>query len=645
MKYFREIDTLRALAVFAVILNHFDARFLTGGYLGVDIFFVVSGFVVSASLNSYDATLGIKGFLKSFYSKRFKRLYPALMICLLFSLALTLLLISDPKFYTHNALWVLFASGNIFLSSHASDYFQVSAQTNPFTHMWSLGVEEQFYLFLPIIFFFVRNKKLRMVSLWVLAILSFLVFIYLKIKSPNHAFYLMPSRFWQFIIGVLIYEADFKKLFKRLSPHLIILPLAGIVLCLFVVDGFRVSTTVFVTFLTGITLILIKESPEERRYLVCQPVLYLGMMSYSLYLFHWPILVFTKRTIGLQSVAIVVLVAVCIFSVAWLSYQLEKGLRYQAWNRGHFGAIVVVIAAIIVLNRHTPAVSEKIFLGNEGAPYAKGFEGEDLDYERCYGDVVVNALQRYEDFVSTYKKCSYLQGNLKGTMYIYGSSHAEQMLPMLYQYAKEENYQYHFIGRGGLPLYFKNFIHRDEKYFNKSIPASVLKNYLKYVLEYGKSGDIAVISTPLGFFNGALDDRDNLLSAMDAQNLFFSDLKRYISIFEEKKISLFFINGYPFLKESVEPELCIHPWSQFNKNCDINSIFASDNNDRMRMLDRDYESNLGKNYLSLWKPFEELIRKEKNPAVLYYNPDHFNTLANEGLYPVFHRKINERLKL
>ena len=142
--YRREIDGLRAFAVIAVIINHFNNKLLPSGYLGVDIFFVISGFVITSSLANRESN-GFWDFICSFYARRLKRLVPALAFFVIICSILICLVNPYPGFSLFTGLTSLFGVSNIYLLRESTDYFAESTQLNIFTHTWSLGVEEQFY--------------------------------------------------------------------------------------------------------------------------------------------------------------------------------------------------------------------------------------------------------------------------------------------------------------------------------------------------------------------------------------------------------------------------------------------------------------------------------------------------------------------
>jgi peptidoglycan/LPS O-acetylase OafA/YrhL len=210
--YRADIDGLRATAVIAVIINHLEKSLLPSGYLGVDIFFVISGFVITSSLMNHKS-IDFKSFLAGFYVRRFKRILPALILFTIISSLLLCLVNPNPGVSLRTGIAALFGFSNVYLLSQDTNYFSSDADLNIFTHTWSLGVEEQFYLIFPVLVWFSgltknasRINAFRFAAiLSAFMLISWIAFKHLSSINPSAAFFLMPARFWELGSGSLCF--------------------------------------------------------------------------------------------------------------------------------------------------------------------------------------------------------------------------------------------------------------------------------------------------------------------------------------------------------------------------------------------------------------------------------------------------------
>jgi len=352
------IDGLRALAVLAVILFHTNATWLPGGFTGVDLFFVVSGFVISHSLASRThASLG--AMLLDFYRRRVLRLLPALLVMLMATFVLSALFI--PRAWRNEQFdqtgWAaLVGFSNIVLAGQQDDYFSPGAELNPFLHTWTLGVEEQFYLVFPLLFFvWLRARERWPWSRWLLpvAALASLLWAGWQAKaSPAAAFYLLPARFWELAAGALLYQWMSTRTGGRRAGLLGAAGAALLALGLVLAPGLAMPVPGVLATVVGTLLLLAAVAGHGTsrigRALAWSPLAYLGRLSYSLYLWHWPLLVLLRWTYGLQGAALW-LYPVLLLGISAASYHwVEQPLRRAGWLLRLAPAKVLAMALPVV---------------------------------------------------------------------------------------------------------------------------------------------------------------------------------------------------------------------------------------------------------------------------------------------------------
>lgn len=346
--YVPGIDGLRAIAVFAVVIFHIEfLGFLPGGFTGVDMFFVISGFVISRALAQRDG-LPLGAYLLDFYRRRVLRILPALLTVLVVSFVLSALLVPPVWLSDQNdntGLAAVFGLSNVVLAWNLDTYFSPSAEFNPYLHTWSLGVEEQFYLIFPLLFFVWLRRRQQGLLAWMLlpvaALLSLVLCAVQTTRDPLAAFYLLPARFWELAAGALLFQLmsvpGFVARCRSLARPLLV---SG---ALLLAAGLAFAEQTHFPFpwamLTVLgTLLLISAVVTEpggsrwglRRLLRAAPVTYLGRLSYSLYLWHWPLAVFVRWTVGMEQSWVPwayppVLLALAAASYHWIETPARRG--------------------------------------------------------------------------------------------------------------------------------------------------------------------------------------------------------------------------------------------------------------------------------------------------------------------------------
>ncbi len=364
--HIRAIDGLRAVAVLSIIVFHFHKDFLPGGFVGVDIFFVISGFVVAISVQSTKDMNFIKYFAW-FYRRRILRVVPASLVFTIVTMLLSALFIpfgyeSRDIYYTGMAS--LFGLANVILYIRSGNYFGMLNEYNPFTHMWSLGVEEQYYLLFPFFSYFLLvssrvDSRFRTAAeniLVALFLVSLAAWAFFGQKHPTFTFYMIVTRLWELLAGFALAYA-----FAR-SPETIGLRLfssvpsgtaaaavgAAILAVSFVAADEAMFPFPWALAPAGGTLLLIASSVRSRRnfiaaLLASPPAVAIGRISYSLYLWHWVVIVLLRWTIGSELLRVQAAAAVLTLALSWASYALvEKPIRYvrvlQAIRYGPFYA-------------------------------------------------------------------------------------------------------------------------------------------------------------------------------------------------------------------------------------------------------------------------------------------------------------------
>lgn len=355
-KHRSEIDGLRAIAVLAVIINHISKTALPNGHLGVDIFYVISGFVITQSLLSRQH-ISFGHFILGFYERRIKRLVPALFLCIAVTIISILLILSPEsplaKPSLRTGMAAFFGLSNLYLLRQATDYFGASAELNPFTHTWSLGVEEQFYFIFPVLLWLSglpQNKSGGLKKfVWMVgltALVSLLGNVWLSKINPVMAFYLMPTRFWELALGVGTYLALMRspttpQILRNLAVQITLPALLALFVLFFIPLPMSNNglTTFGVVAITAVLIAGIRPQSLVYRLLTWKPLVFLGLISYSLYLWHWNVLTISRWTIGVTPRSLPLQLAT-IFLLAILSYRfVERPLRQADWGRGEIGSL------------------------------------------------------------------------------------------------------------------------------------------------------------------------------------------------------------------------------------------------------------------------------------------------------------------
>ncbi|MBS35768.1 MAG: hypothetical protein CMO26_07570 [Thiotrichales bacterium] len=335
--YRPEIDGLRTVAVLSVIFYHvnfnlFGQNPIKGGFLGVDIFFVISGYLITSILLNGFETKTLT--LQNFYERRARRILPILLFVITASIPLSwvLLLPSEFQQYSWQTLSSIFSASNFYFWTEDS-YWAAESILKPFLHTWSLGIEEQFYVFMPLLLLFITNQTLRQIRylLLTLAILSLVASHYMSSKDAQSSFYLLPFRAWELLIGASIATLRDEKLSNLKFSFFPTVGLAVVLICFFVFDEDTLHPSFYTLIPTlGVGLIILFANPKDptTKLLQNRIMTSIGLISYGLYLWHFPVFSYLSHAGEFQNSGIKIGAIGLIFLLSTATYFLiERPFR------------------------------------------------------------------------------------------------------------------------------------------------------------------------------------------------------------------------------------------------------------------------------------------------------------------------------
>lgn len=457
LKYRSEVDGLRAVAVIPVILFHSGLHVFSGGFVGVDVFFVISGYLITSIILS--EMLAGKFSLVTFYERRARRILPSLFVMMLICLPAAWLILDPPdfKYFAKSLVAVPIFSSNL-LFWLESGYFDASAELKPLLHTWTLAVEEQYYVLFPLLLM----ATWKWGRTWIVALLAVGAVVSLTMaqigaaQGSSTSFYLLHARAWELLVGSFIafYFSWRPRVENAHGPINQFATLLGLGLIAYAVFAFDSSTEfpglhALVPTL-GAALIILFATPQTwvGRLLSSRGFVFIGLISYSAYLWHQPVFAFARQsTLKEPSVAVMLVLAAFSLVLAYLSWRLvEQAFRQKAiFSRQRIFALGALGSVLFIAFGLTGYMSNGF---NQRFNIDRG-----LDSEFAETDIRSHCASNDDGKSGVVDFCLFGIANAQASpdMAVFGDSHSEALLPAFDAAAKGRGETIVHIGLGGCP--------------------------------------------------------------------------------------------------------------------------------------------------------------------------------------------------
>jgi peptidoglycan/LPS O-acetylase OafA/YrhL len=646
------IDGLRALAVLSVMLYHLNGKFLTGGFVGVDVFFVISGYVVAKSIldRSFSSFSELVLF---FYARRFLRILPALIAMLFITSLATVAFVPDGWLSDSNrdtALYAFVGISNVRLARAAgNDYFGPKTDFNPFAHTWSLGVEEQFYLIFPFLIasavLFLSRRRLGIIAASVLTILSFGLSAALTSKAPIFSFYQIPARFWELGIGLLLALTlvTWQKWLNRVRTSSVSL-CASYCLAILGASFFFCNEAEFpfpwaippVLATAGLLMIVSTDRKSlPSTFLSMKWLSFIGLISYSLYLWHWPIYVLMRWTSGLETPVQQLGALVLTFASAVTSYYLvECPVRYS-------GRLAILPRSAVVALFGVVTFSAAVVSG-EAFQFRKHLSlsvtaNDEIWSNSAPPNVGCVASPTEKEIANPSRKACKMGGGRH--LLVVGDSHAGAYSRMLAKFSQDYDVPVTIYTSPGCA------------FFSLRVPVRMLPGNCARSLEVFQKDMLAKAGAGTTVFLASLR-LDRLRDqwggnnapmpsvnkeSVDEARAFIADLSRRGStVILEAPTPIFW----------SPPFRCADWFNKHNPICregfDIDWSFFEARREEVVEAERSIASSLDR--VTIWDPALVLCkplycRAFESGKPLFYDGDHLSGYANDVLYPAFAREL------
>ncbi|WP_462173754.1 acyltransferase family protein [Pseudoalteromonas xiamenensis] len=598
LKYRPDIDGLRAIAVLSVMFFHFNSNYLSGGFLGVDVFFVISGYLITSIIYKEQATNSFT--FQSFYVRRMKRILPPLFLMLTLTLFVGCLIMLPYDFFklAVSVASVLIFSSNYQYAIRTEDYFASNSSEWPLLHTWSLAVEEQYYFIFPVLLFFIiRNfKNSTLLLLTTIAVLSFGLAEWMSRSGQFTAlsYYFIFSRMGELLTGSLLAIAHFHGYIRKTESSLLACTSLALVLFLFIHIDKSQPFPGFIALVLCMPIVVLLNSQNTivNRLLSLKPIVYIGLLSYSLYLFHWPILAFFRYlfnvngsesvlTLNNQAMALIMIVVTSMISY----YVVEKPAREFKTSKARVFIGYFIVPSLVI------GLFSSFVIFQKGWP--QRLSSDHLDASLQFSHIDRNICPSLINL-----NC---QGGSKESekhIVFFGNSHAEHYFEFVSLIAKSKGYSVSLFSSGGCLI---------------STESQKCRTAYEAYSAYAESRDITLIA----FRWDTITESEIELNAL--RNI----------LLEAKKISgrVIVLAQPPML--AFEPDK-VYNCSRLKIPCEMTKSFIDDNshNELIKKIALDAG-------VEFYDPFQNINRSEllsKDNKVHYYDSNHLSVYGARWLF-------------
>lgn len=504
INYRAEIDGLRAISVIGVLFYHAGLSF-PGGYVGVDVFFVISGFLITSII--FRGIQNETFSMSEFWGRRIKRILPAVS-ALIIAVLIAGTVILDPaslislaeSAFSQCTMWA-----NFYFNNASTGYFHAKTELMPLLHMWSLSVEEQFYLFLPLLLVLLFKYLPRYVFpvLVATALFSFVLSIFITQSNQSQAFYLLHTRAWELLAGTLLALGNNKVRMPKITSEILAMTgLTLIIASMFILNIHSVFPGLNALFPVAGAVVFIAATgchpTLAGRLLSIRPIVFIGLISYSLYLWHWPLFAFSRHLmVDADTLTVKLLLLVLSIVLGYLSWRFietpfrRKDLLTSNRSAVRFGigltAVLMLACGILIFSKGIPGRFNDTY-----SILLKDMEQTGRKYRDKGAGIVLGQ-----------------QENTKLDFILWGDSHGMASAAAIDREAKEQNRKgIAYLNTGTLPVinlhrpgFRKNVAAYNEKVF-ESILASDVKNLIlisrwnNYLNDHPLTDQTGTSSTP-----------------------------------------------------------------------------------------------------------------------------------------------------